>query len=77
MPDNNSIDQERNCQACILSYSAKFVAALSVSVTLLGIGEIFIGNPQGTETMLCGLHASVNSIRLARSASDRVKKISD
>jgi hypothetical protein len=77
MSDNNSIDRELFRQARILFYSATVVATISASVTLLGVGEIFIGNPQGTETMLCGLQASVNSIRLARSASDRVKKISD
>ncbi len=64
-------------QARILFYTATIVTAISASVTLLGAGEIFIGNPQGTEMMLGGLHASINSMRIARSASDRVKKISD
>jgi hypothetical protein len=71
------IDREQFRQACILFYSATVVAAISASVTLIGAGEILAGNPQGTETMLGGLHASINSIRLVRSASDRVKKISD
>jgi hypothetical protein len=71
------IDRERFRQARIFFYSATVVTAISVSVTLFGAGEMLIGNPQGTETMLGGLHASVNSIRLVRSASDRVKKISD
>jgi hypothetical protein len=74
---NQQIDRERFRQACILFYGATVVAAISASVTLLGAGEMLIGNPQGTETVLGGLHASVNSIRLVRSASDRVKKISD
>jgi hypothetical protein len=74
---NLQIDRERFRQARIFFYSATVVTAISVSVTLLGAGEMLIGNPQGAKTMLGGLHASVNSIRLVRSASDRVKKISD
>jgi hypothetical protein len=74
---NSQIDRERFRQTCILFYSATVVAAISASVTLLGAGEMLVGNPQGTETMLGGLHASVNSIRLMRSTRDRVKKISD
>jgi hypothetical protein len=84
MSDNNSIDRvnsqidrEHFRQACILFYSSTAIVAISASITLLGIGEIFIGSPQGTATMLGGLHASINSLRLVRSASDRVKKISD
>jgi hypothetical protein len=83
MSNKNSIDRvnlqidREQFRACIFFYSATVVAAISASVTLLGAGEMLVGNPQGTETMLGGLHASVNSIRLVRSASDRVKKISD
>jgi hypothetical protein len=73
----SQIDRERFHQACILFYSATVVAAISASVTLIGAGEMIAGNPQGNETMLGGLHASVNSIRLMRSASDRLKKISN
>jgi hypothetical protein len=80
MADNNSIDRvnlqidrERFLQACILFYSSTAIVAIAVSITLLGVGEIFIGNPQGTATMLGGLHASINSLRLVQSASDRVK----
>jgi hypothetical protein len=83
MSDNNSInlvnsqiDRERFRQARILFYSNTVVAALSASVTLLGASEMLIGNPQGTETMLGGLYSSVNSLRLMRSASDRVKNSS-
>lgn len=71
------IDREQCRQARVLFYSATIVAAISISVTLLGAGKILIGNPQGTETMLGGLHASVNSIRLVRSAHDRVKNRSN
>ncbi len=72
MSDHNSIDR-----AYCLFYTATIVTAISAFVTLLGAGEIIIGNPQGTEMMLGGLHASINSMKIARSASDRVKKISD
>jgi hypothetical protein len=74
MSDNNSVDRERNRQARILFYSATFAAALSAAVTFVGAGEIVIGNPQGTATMMGGLHASIKSIRLAQSAHDRVKR---
>lgn len=73
MSDNNS---NRSHQARILFYSAMFAAALSASITLLGAGEICTGNPQGTETMMGGLTASIQSIRLAQAARDRVNKIS-
>ncbi len=73
MSDNNSIDRDRLRQARILFYSATFAAALSASITLLSAGEICAGNPQGTTTMMGGLQASINSLRLMRSASDRVK----
>jgi hypothetical protein len=72
MPKHNSIDR-----AYYLFYTATLVTAISAAVTLLGAGEILIGNPQGTEMMLGGLHTSINSMKIARSASDRVKKISD
>jgi hypothetical protein len=71
------IDREQFRQACIFFYSSTAIVAISASIALLGVGEIFSGNPQGTATMLGGLHASINSLRLVRSASDRVKKISD
>jgi hypothetical protein len=84
MSDNHSIDpvklpidREQLRQARILFYSAISTAALSASITLLGAGEIFIGNPQGTFTMMGGLQASLNSLRIARSASDRVKNSSN
>jgi hypothetical protein len=84
MSDNNSIDRvklqidrEQFRQVHILFYSATVIATISASITLLGVREIFIGNPQGTKTMLCGLHTSVNSIRLMRWTSDRIKNISD
>jgi hypothetical protein len=72
MPNHNPIDRA-NC----LFYTATIVTAISGFVTLLGAGEILIGNPQGSEMVLGGLHGSINSIKIARSASDRVKKISD
>lgn len=72
MSDHNSIDR-----ASHLFYTATIVTAISAFVTLIGAGEILIGNPQGTEMMLGGLHVSINSMQIARSASDRVKKISD
>jgi hypothetical protein len=71
------IDREGFHQARILFYSAISITAISVSVTLLGAGEMLIGNPQGTDIMLGGLQASVNSIRLTQTAIDRAKKISD
>ena len=74
---NSRIDLEQFRQACMIFYAATVVAAISASVTLIGAIEMIAGNPHGTETMLGGLHASVNSIRLVRSARDRVKKISD
>lgn len=84
MSDNNSIDRvnlqierDRFRQTRILFCSATIVTALSASIALLGIGEIISGNSHGTETMLVGLNASVNSIRLMRSASDRSKQMSD
>lgn len=84
MSDNNSIDRvnsqidrERFRQALIFFYSTTVVTVLSASIALFGAGNMLIGNPQGTETMLGGLHASINSMRLMRSASDRVKKISN
>jgi hypothetical protein len=84
MSENNSIDpvklpidRERCRQACLLFYSAISAAALSASITLLGASEIFIGNPQGTAIMMGGLQASISSLRIARSASDRVKNSSN
>ncbi len=73
MSDNN-FDRSR---ARILFSSAMFAAALSASVTLLGAGEICTGNPQGTEIMMGGLTASIQSLRLAQAARDRVNKISN
>jgi hypothetical protein len=76
MSDNNSVDRDRLRQTCILFYGAISAAALSASITLLGAGELFTGNPQGTVTMMGGLQASIDSLRIARSASDRVKNSS-
>jgi hypothetical protein len=73
----SQFDRDSNRRARILFYSATFAAILSASVALLGAGEICIGNPQGTETMMGGLTASIKSIRLAQSAHDRVKQILD
>jgi hypothetical protein len=79
MSKQDSIDLVKSQfdRAYFLFYTATIVTAISVSVTLLGAGEMLIGNPQGTQMMLGGLHASINSMRIARSAIDRVKKISD
>ncbi|WP_310481125.1 hypothetical protein [Chamaesiphon sp. VAR_48_metabat_403] len=74
MSDNHS---DRSHQARILFSSAMFAAAFSASVTLLGAGEICTGNPQGTEIMMGGLTASIQSLRLAQAARDRVNKISN
>lgn len=71
MSNDNSIDR-----SYYLFYTATIVTAISAAVTLIGAGEILIGNPQGSEMVLGGLHASINSMKIARSASDRVKKIS-
>jgi hypothetical protein len=73
MSNQDSIDRILDRQTRILFYSATLAAALSASVTLLGVGEIVTGNPHGTETMMGGLTASINSIRLAQSVRDRVK----
>ncbi len=70
------IDREQ-FRACISFYSATVFAAISALVTLIGAGEILAGNPQGNEMILRGLTASVFFIQVMRSASDRVKKISD
>jgi hypothetical protein len=73
----SQIDREGFRQARILFYSAITIAAISASVTLIGVGEMLIGNPQGTDIILGGLQASVSSIRLTQTAIDRTKKISD
>jgi 7-keto-8-aminopelargonate synthetase-like enzyme len=75
MSKQDSVDRDR--QARILFYSATFAAALSAAVTLFGAGEIVIGNPHGNATMMGGLHTSIQSIRLAKSACDRVKQLPD
>jgi hypothetical protein len=71
------IDRKGFRQARTLFYGAISITAISVFVTLLGAGEMLIGNPQGTDIMLGGLQAGVNSIRLTQTAIDRAKKISD
>jgi hypothetical protein len=77
MSDHNSIDRILDRQTRILFYSATLAAILSASVALLGVGEIVTGNPHGTETMLGGLKASVESIKIAQSVRDRVKNSSN
>jgi hypothetical protein len=84
MSDNHSIerlniqiDRESFRQSRILFYSYTALFAISTSIALLGIGEIYIGNPQGTKTVWIGLSASINAGKMMRSASDRFKKIAD
>ena len=77
MSNHNSFDRERFHQATLLFYSSLLPVALSACVSLAGISEIISGNvPQGNTTAMGGLTICIRSIRLAQSACDNLKKIS-
>ena len=50
--------------------------AVSACISFAGVSEIVQNAPQGHETAMGGLISIIRSIRLAQSASDNLKKIS-
>jgi hypothetical protein len=77
MSKQYSIDHESYRQARILFYSATIITIISASVTLLGANEMLSGNPTGIKMILGGLQASINSIRLTKTANSQVKQKSE
>ena len=67
---------ERIRHAQILFYSSIISVAVSACVSFVGVGKIVLNAPEGHETAMGGLISIVRSIRLAQSASDNLKKIS-
>lgn len=77
MSNNNSnFDLCKNfIQAHILFSIAIITAVVSISISLIGVGEILFGNVlKGTEMIMGGLTINIKSIQLAKEINDQVNK---